>query len=314
MLELKIMKYYSTILFTTLLFSSCGASQGVTQDDAKQSKATTSEVGLATHKKQDSVNITVGTGTKIGTTGPIKDLDTAPPITENDTMVEINPQQFMPPVKVEKFDHTSWNELVMRHVSAEGNVNYEGFRKNSTTLRSYIASLGDTLPDESWSKNDKLAYWMNAYNAMTVDLILRNLPLESIKDIEKPWEQRLWKLGNKWYNLDEIEHQILRKMDDPRIHFGINCASYSCPPLLNEAFTAKKVDDQLDYLAKRFINDPTRNTITTDSIEVSKIFNWFSKDFKQNGSLIDFLNQYSDIKISANAKVRYKDYNWELNI
>lgn len=307
------MKYYITILFTILLLTSCGATQDGTQEDAKPRKATATVAGIAPQKKQDSIKITVATGTKVGTTEPIKNMETAPSMTENDTMVEINPQQFTPPVKAEKFDHTSWNELVVSYVSANGNVNYEGFRKNSKTLREYIASLGAHMPEESWTKNDKLAYWMNAYNAMTVDLILRNLPLESIKDIDKPWDQRLWKLGEKWYNLDEIEHQILRKMDDPRIHFGINCASFSCPPLLNEAFTAEKVNTQLDFLAKRFINDSTRNTISSDSIEISKIFNWFSKDFKQNGNVIDFLNQYSETKISANAKVRYKEYNWELN-
>ena len=76
-----------------------------------------------------------------------------------------------------------------------------------------------------------LAFWMNAYNALTIDLILRNYPVDSIKDIKNPWDQRLWKLGDKWYNLNQIEHDILRKMDEPRIHFGIVCASFSCPKL-----------------------------------------------------------------------------------
>ncbi|WP_432411832.1 DUF547 domain-containing protein [Rasiella sp. SM2506] len=307
------MKYYIAILFTTLLLTSCETTKEVNKEAAKSGKANTTTVGVAPQKKQDSVEITVGTGTKVGTTQPIKDMETAPPMTENDSIVEINPQAFIPPIQTEKFNHAELNNLLKKYVSDKGNVNYEGFRKNSKALRDYIASLGKNMPNESWSKNDKLAYWMNAYNAMTVDLILRNLPLESIKDIDKPWDQRLWKLGDKWYNLDEIEHQILRKMDEPKIHFGINCASFSCPPLLNEAFTADKVDSQLTFLAKRFINDGSRNTLTTTSIEVSKIFNWFSKDFKQNGSLIDFLNQYSETKISANAKVRYKDYDWALN-
>lgn len=154
---------------------------------------------------------------------------------------------------------------------------------------------------------------MNAYNAMTIDLILRHQPLESIKDIKKPWDQRFWKLGDKYYNLDEIEHKILRKMSDPRIHFGINCASFSCPPLLNEAFTAEKVDSQLDMLARKFINDSKRNTITADRVEISKIFDWFAKDFKTDGSVINYLNKYSETKILSDAKVRYMDYDWSLN-
>jgi hypothetical protein len=213
----------------------------------------------------------------------------------------------------EVFDHSAFDLLLKSNVSEEGVVNYKGFLQNRKALRDYIDSLGVQLPTDEWTKHDKLTYWMNAYNAMTVDLILHNYPLESIKDIDKPWDQRLWKLGDKWYNLDEIEHQILRKMDDPRIHFGINCASFSCPPLLNEAFTSEKVDSQLDTLSKNFINDTSRNVISKNEVTISKIFNWFGKDFKTDGSLIDFLNKYSTNLIDANAKVRYKDYDWNLN-
>ena len=102
-------------------------------------------------------------------------------------------------------------------------------------------------------------------------------------------------------------------MNEPRIHFAINCASFSCPPLLNEAFSEKNLEAQLTQVTKTFLADSQRNTITKDKLEISKIFKWFSKDFKQNGSLIDFLNQYSDVKINANAKKKYKDYNWNLN-
>lgn len=214
---------------------------------------------------------------------------------------------------LEAFNHTTYGDLVAKYVSPEGNVNYDGFKSNWSVLRTYIKALGENMPTDQWTKEDKLAYWMNAYNAMTVDLILRNYPLESIKDIKAPWGKRFWKLGDKYYNLNEIEHKILRKMGDARIHFGINCASFSCPPLLNEAFTAQKVDTQLDVLARRFINDSKRNTITANSIEISEIFNWFAKDFKTNGSVIDFLNKYSDVQIASKAKRRYKDYNWSLN-
>lgn len=207
----------------------------------------------------------------------------------------------------------SWNTLLQKHVSADGVVDYKGFKKDRSKLLAYIKILGENMPTDIWTKEEKLAYWMNAYNALTVDLILRNYPLKSIKDIKKPWNQRLWKLDEKWYNLDEIEHKILRKMNEPRIHFAINCASFSCPPLLNEAFTAEKLEQQLTQVTKTFLADSRRNTITKNTIEISKIFKWFSKDFKQNGSLIDFLNKYSDVKISEKAKKKYKDYNWDLN-
>lgn len=213
----------------------------------------------------------------------------------------------------ETTNHNVWNTLLQKHVTEDGVVNYKGFKKERTEIQNYITSLSENMPLETWSKEAKLVYWINAYNAMTVDLILRNYPTKSIKDISKPWNQRLWKLGNKWYNLDEIEHKILRKMNEPRIHFAINCASFSCPPLLNEAFTERNLEAQLTQVTKVFLADSRRNTITANKLEISKIFKWFSKDFKQNGSLIDFLNKYSDIKINANAKKKYKDYDWNLN-
>lgn len=219
----------------------------------------------------------------------------------------------MPLLSTEIFNHYSWDALLKEFVSGDGKVNYQAFRGKKGQLRDYIASLGANMPTEAWTKPDKLAYWMNAYNAMTVDLILRNLPLESIKDIDKPWDQRLWKLGAKWYNLDEIEHQILRKMEDPRIHFGINCASFSCPPLLNEAFTSHAVDSQLEELTRIFINDPKHNTISEKSIQLSKLFSWFAKDFRSRGSLIEFLNYYSEITIDPKARKSFRTYDWSLN-
>ena len=213
----------------------------------------------------------------------------------------------------EAFNHYRWNSLLQENVSEAGNVNYSALKNNPIELRVYIDSLGENMPNDSWNSADKLAYWINAYNAMTVDLIVRNYPIKSIKDIKDPWEQRLWKLGNKWYNLDEIEHQILRKMNEPRIHFGIVCASFSCPKLQNEAFTAIQLEEQLTKATEEFLADSKRNNIVSDNIKISKIFQWFSKDFKQNGNLIDFLNQYSDVEISTNAKKSYKDYNWDLN-
>ncbi len=211
------------------------------------------------------------------------------------------------------FNHSSWNEILEQYVSTQGNVNYRGLNKNKTPLRNYITSLGENMPNSSWSKSEKMAYWINAYNAMTVDLILRNYPVKSIKDIKDPWKQRLWKLGSKWYNLDEIEHKILRKTGDARIHFAIVCASYSCPKLANKAFTATSLELQLNIATKAFLMDTERNRISKNNIKLSKIFKWFADDFKTNGSLIDFLNTHSDITISKNAKKSFMDYNWNLN-
>lgn len=213
----------------------------------------------------------------------------------------------------EAFNHNRWNLLLQKHVSEDGKVNYKAFKNNPIELHVYIDSLGENMPNDQWNDQDKLAYWINAYNAMTIDLIIKNYPVKSIQDIKEPWKQRLWKLGSKWYNLNEIEHQILRKMNEPRIHFGIVCASYSCPKLQNEAFTALQLDAQLTKATREFLADLNRNSITSDNINISKIFKWFSKDFKQNGNIIDFINQYSDVQISSKAKTSFKDYNWNLN-
>lgn len=212
--------------------------------------------------------------------------------------------------------HFLWDELLQKHVSEDGNVNYKSFKNEHEKLLGYISILSKISLDNRFktlSKEEKLAFWINAYNALTVDLIIRNYPIKSIKDLKNPWKQRLWEPVNFNFSLDEIEHEILRKMDEPRIHFAIVCASYSCPKLHNKAFTAEKLEEQLTNATKEFLADENRNEISENSIRISKIFDWFSKDFTKNGSLIDFLNQYSEIKISPNAKKRYKDYNWDLN-
>ena len=210
-------------------------------------------------------------------------------------------------------NHARWNALLQKNVSENGNVNYRGFQKDSKELKLYLNELSSNSPTKAWSRNATLAYWINAYNAYTVQLILNNYPIKSIKDIADPWSKKFISIGAKKYSLEEIENNILRKMNEPRIHFAINCASVSCPELLNEAFTESKLEKQLVSVTKNFINDKTKNSITSNKIEVSKIFDWFAADFKNKGDVIDFLNLYSTIKISSSAKISYKYYNWNLN-
>ena len=209
--------------------------------------------------------------------------------------------------------HDSWNLFLKKYVDNNGLVDYKSIKKDVATLDLYLTLLSENTPDDSWSKDEKMAYWINAYNAFTIKLIIDHYPIPSIKDIEKPWDIKFIELGDNTFSLNDIEHEILRKMDDPRIHFGIVCASFSCPKLQNEAFVASKLEKQLNDVTRAFLADPDRNNLSEDSIEISKIFKWFSKDFKKEGSIIDFLNKYSEIKISPNAKKTFKDYNWNLN-
>ncbi|WP_298487542.1 DUF547 domain-containing protein [uncultured Maribacter sp.] len=212
-----------------------------------------------------------------------------------------------------KIDHSSWDTLLKTHVDANGNVDYEGFFKDTITLSNYISELGSNPTSNTANKNEKLAYYINLYNAATVQLILDNYPTKSIKNIVKPWDKQWIKVGNKTLSLGDIEHKILRKMEEPRIHFAINCASFSCPILKNEAFIASKMEAQLEQATKDFINDPKRNILSISKIEISQIFKWFKKDFTTKGTIVDFIKPYTTTNLSKKTSVKYLDYNWSLN-
>ena len=159
-----------------------------------------------------------------------------------------------------------------------------------------------------------MAYWINAYNAFTVKLILDHYPVGSIMDIKsgKPWDWKWIKLGDKTYSLNEIEHQVLRpQFKDARIHFAVNCAARSCPPLLNRAWTAANLNNWLDQQAGKFINNAKYNQISAAGAKISKIFEWYAEDFGPN--IIDYLNKFSRTAVKTGAPVTYLEYNWELN-
>lgn len=220
--------------------------------------------------------------------------------------------------------HATFDQLLKKHVTPEGWVNYEGFRADREALKKYLALLQDNAPnDKHWTREDKLAYWINAYNAFTIELILEYYPLESIKDIgakiqvpfvNTPWDIKFIKIAGKELDLNNIEHSILRKeFDEPRIHFAINCASYSCPVLRAEAYTADKLERQLSEQARSFINDPRRNKISSTTAELSKIFDWFAGDFTKKSSLKDFINRYAATPLTDKTRISYIDYDWRLN-
>lgn len=217
------------------------------------------------------------------------------------------------PLTAQVPDHTIWNTFLKKYVDNNGHVNYKAIAVNKAELNGYLSELVKNQPQNSWGHEEKMAYYINAYNAYTIKLIVDNYPLKSIKDIASPWDKKFIPLNGKLESLNHIEHEILRKMGDARIHFAINCASISCPKLLNEAFTAQKLNKQLDAVAIDFINNPQKNKLEENTIGISKIFDWFKKDFEQNGSLIDFLNRYSKTVINPKAKIGYLEYNWNLN-
>ena len=219
--------------------------------------------------------------------------------------------------------HQVWTLLLQKHVDENGMVDYKAFLKDRGQLKSYLQLLEENPPSEQWSDAEKLAYWINAYNAYTIDLVLEHYPVKSIKDIgsviqipfvNSPWDVKFIGIGGKEYDLNNIEHNIIREeFEEPRIHFALVCAAISCPKLRREAYTAEELEDQLKEQTEDFLANPKRNKIEPNEVALSKLFDWYQGDFTEEGSLIDFLNQYSPVQIKEGAGIEYMEYNWSLN-
>lgn len=221
-------------------------------------------------------------------------------------------------------DHSTFSNLLIKHVDSDGGVNYSGFVSDSLALNTYLKQLKQTPPDSKrWTKDERLAYWINVYNAFTIKLIIDNYPISSIRDIgstiqvpliNTPWDIPIIEIDGQRLTLNDVEHRILRKdFEEPRIHFAIVCASISCPRLRPEAYSSILLQDQLNKQTYAFINDSEKNIIKPNEIKISRIFQWFGGDFKKDGTIIDYLNQFSKIKINTDADLTYLDYDWGIN-
>jgi hypothetical protein len=241
-------------------------------------------------------------------------------------------------------DHTAWNSLLERHVVLIGNgnasqVDYAGILSDRVALKDYLDGLSAVTDDEyqRWSKTDRLAFLINAYNAFTIELILSKYPdIQSIKELgslfRSPWKKRFFTLLGKTRYLDELEHDMIRApgvFDDPRIHFAVNCASVGCPMLRKVAYTGKRLDTQLQDGMRRFLSDRTRNRfdVASGRLQVSKIFDWYDKDFEQGHQGFTSLNaifaKYADSLAdetqarqrirSGDYRIKFLEYDWQLN-
>ena len=243
-----------------------------------------------------------------------------------------------PPIAAAQgFDHThkAWDILVKKHVvpvqgGKASQVRYADFAKDRAALKAYLDSLSKVPEPEfnAWSKAERMAFLINAYNAFTVEKILTRYPnLKSIRDFGSvfgnPWKDKFFTLFGRESFLDQIEHETLRKpgaYDEPRVHYSVNCASIGCPMLREEAFTADKLDLQLEEQAARFLSDRSRNRFESGKLEVSKIFDWFKEDF---GVREQFFAKYAKLladsaeaqKLVAEAKapLSFLEYDWSLN-
>ncbi len=202
-------------------------------------------------------------------------------------------------------------------------VDYQGFKKEEAKLDRYLKILEEVEPNQL-SRNEQFAFYINAYNAWTIKLILSGYPgIKSIKDLgsafRSPWKKKISHIDGEVLTLDNIEHDILRpRFKDPRVHFAVNCASKGCPPLRSEPYDERVLDQQLDEMTRVFINQSEMNRLEGRNLYVSSIFKWFSKDF--NKDVIGFFLKYADgdLKkgLEANKeriKIKYLDYDWSLN-
>ena len=219
-------------------------------------------------------------------------------------------------------DHSLYAELLKKYVKGDV-VNYQGFKNEEPVLDKYLKIL-EKVDSKILSRNEQFAFYVNAYNAWTIKLILSGYPgIKSIKDLgslfKSPWKKKICRIDGKIITLDDIEHNILRpRFKDPRVHFAINCAAKSCPPLRSESYHGGELDQQLDEMTRAFINDLERNRLENHTLYVSSIFKWFAEDF--NNDVISFFLKYAkgDLKeqLEVNKekiKVKYLDYDWSLN-
>lgn len=218
-------------------------------------------------------------------------------------------------------DHARWDRLLKTHVRG-GAVDYDGFQKDEAELDKYLAALA-AVDHQVLDRNERFAFWVNLYNAWTIKLILSKYPdLNSIKNLgsflSSPWKKRIVRLKEGLFSLDYVEHERLRpEFKDPRVHFVVNCASKSCPPLAGEAYTGAKLEGQLERATQNFLNDRAQTRLEGKTLYLSKIFSWYKGDF---GDRVAFVRKYAQgnlkkelDRLGGRVELSFLGYDWSLN-
>ena len=247
------------------------------------------------------------------------------------------------------FDYGSFSATLGEYVDDNGMVDYEALEADHEKLDAFAAALADLSAEvyDGWGDAEKIAFWINAYNGLTLKAILDHYPIKSsfiaslrfpknsIRQIPGVWDKLKFRVMDREMTLDEIEHSMLRgNFDEPRIHVALVCAAIGCPPLRNESFEAGKLDAQLDDQTTRFLSNPEKFRIygSQGRVYLSPIFNWFGDDFvptygtdekfdghgKSERAVLNFISAYvseSDAAYLADGdyKIEYLDYDWSLN-
>lgn len=228
------------------------------------------------------------------------------------------------PVAAEEPDWRDYARLLQSHLTPGERhqirlmtVDYEALRNDPLYTR-VVTQIANFSPARLADRGERLAFYINAYNILTIKMVVDNWPMESIKDAGN-WFRPVWKktaglIGGVTVTLDQIEHEILRPMGEPRVHMAIVCASVSCPDLRQEAYTAKRIDQQLDEQTRSFLHNPTKGLYLEGSVvHVSKVFDWFEEDFARVGGVEGFIRKYRPnlpLTLDVEADI---PYDWSLN-
>ncbi len=232
------------------------------------------------------------------------------------------------------FDHAAWGKLLADHVDSLGGVDYAGMKADQPALDGYLGSLAE-VDVPKLGRAEQLAFWIDAYNAFTVASILEKYPdIKSVNDVSDVFKRKTHRVAGQLMSLNNIEG-MARAAADPRVHFAVNCASISCPKLLNRPYVGEKLNDQLDASARAYVQSAEGVRVKDDgSLAVSSIFKWYSSDFQHAGeganalqrafgfigglrSPVSFVRPYmteaAGARFDDNADVSAQDYNWSLN-
>ena len=199
-------------------------------------------------------------------------------------------------------------------------MDYATLKNNPSALDKYLKAVAEIDNDalNSMPRNEKIAFYLNVYNALTLKVIVDYYPIKSIKDIPGAWDKIKFNVAGRKLTLNQIEHRILRReFKEPRIHFALVCASKGCPKLAEAPFSSESLDKQLDREASKFINDKTKVRLDKSirTLYISSIFKWFNEDF---GDVIKFINKYlsrddAEFIEKTKPKIKYLNYDWSLN-
>jgi hypothetical protein len=247
------------------------------------------------------------------------------------------------------FDYSNYADVLKNFVDDKGMVDYEGLKAESDQLDSFVNDLSGVKSEEyeTWTKEQKIAFWLNAYNGLTLKVIIEHYPIESswlksliypknsIRQIDGVWDEITHNVTGKKMTLEHIEHEILRKkFNEPRIHMALVCAAMGCPPLRREPYVGSRLDSQFDDQTRIFLSDPKKFKIDTsrNSVYVSSIFKWFAEDFgekygdkeriagksREESAVIHFIAQYlskdkQEYLLNGKYRIKYLDYDWSLN-